>query len=323
MNGLAIRCSTCYAYCSVYAKSKRKHKLRYDRVNFLLSRNRRGSVDKPKTCSKVNTHIFAGLVVCGSCGSNFSATIDRRRADGWRPSIYGCSQRRNNKTSCKNKWISDITIGPFVFGFISNILRAQKGSITDPDKLEKKLLLGEPFDLVDHIDRESLVQLSTLFQENTSGIEYKPASVYTNSEKTDSQYEALTARKAKLENALKRLKAAYLYGDDAMSEAEFLSDRNRLLRQLSDIEAKLAEVQQQEPDEMLVSSEFQTKASYFLMLQSLMGDKPFDYEKYIKDADPEIPKAFINTVAYKIEATDGRITAITFKNGITYKFHYK
>ena len=54
-----------------------------------------------------------------------------------------------------------------------------------------------------------------------------------------------------------------------------------------------------------------------------MGDKPFDYEKYIKDADPEIPKAFINTVAYKIEATDGRITAITFKNGITYKFHYK
>ena len=295
----------------------------YDRVNFLLSRNRRGSVDKPKTYSKVNTHIFAGLVVCGSCGANFSATIDRRRADGWRPSIYGCSQRRRNKTVCQNKWISDVTIGPFVFGFISNILRAQKGSITDPDKLEKKLLLGEPFDLVDHIDRESLVQLSTLFQENTSGIEYKPASVYTNSEKTDSQYEALTARKTKLENALKRLKAAYLYGDDAMSEAEFLSDRNRLLRQLSDIEAKLAEVQKQEPDEMLVSSEFQTKASYFLMLKSLTGDKPFDYEKYIKDADPEIPKAFINTVAYKIEATDGRITAITFKNGITYKFHYK
>lgn len=295
----------------------------FDRVNFLLSRNRRSSADKPKTYSKVNTHIFSGLVVCGSCDANFSATLDRRRADGWRPSIYGCSQRRSSKTACQNKWISDVTIGPFVFGFISNILRAQKASITDPDILGKKLLLGEAFDLVDHIDHDSLVQLSSLFQEQTSGIEYKPASVYTKSEKTDGQYEALTARKSKLENALKRLKAAYLYSDDLMPESEFAADRNRLLKQLSDIDSKLAEIQQQELDETLISNEFQTKASYFLMLQSLIGDKPFDYEKYVKDADPEIPKAFINAVVYKIEATDGKITAITFKNGITYKFHYK
>lgn len=295
----------------------------FDRVNFLLSRNRRGSVDKPKTYSKVNTHIFAGLVVCGSCGANFSATLDRRRADGWRPSIYGCSQRRSNKTACQNKWISDVTIGPFVFGFISNILRAQSRSVTDPDILGKKLLIGEAFDLVDHIDSESLEQLSSLFKSKNNGIEYRPAAVYSKSEKSDSQYDALSSRKSKLENALKRLKAAYLYGDDSMPESEFLADRNRLLKQLADIDSKLAEIQQEELDETLMSDEFQTKASYFLMLQCLMGDKPFDYEKYIKDADPEIPKAFINTVAYKIEATDGRITAITFRNGITYKFHYK
>lgn len=295
----------------------------FDRVNFLLSRNRRGSVDKPKTYSKVNTHIFAGLVVCGSCGANFSATLDRRRADGWRPSIYGCSQRRSNKTTCQNKWISDVTIGPFVFGFISNILRAQSRSVTDPDILGKKLLIGEAFDLVDHIDSDSLNQLSSLLKSNSNGIEYRPAAVYSKSEKADSQYDALSSRKSKLENALKRLKAAYLYGDDSMPEAEFLADRNRLLKQLADIDSKLAEIQQEELDETLMSDEFQTKASYFLMLQSLIGDKPFDYEKYIKDADPEIPKAFINTVAYKIEATDGRITAITFRNGITYKFHYK
>lgn len=295
----------------------------FDRVNFLLSRNRRGSVDKPKTYSKVNTHIFAGLVVCGSCGANFSATLDRRRADGWRPSIYGCSQRRSNKATCQNKWISDVTIGPFVFGFISNILRAQSRSVTDPDILGKKLLIGKAFDLVDHIDSESLEQLSSLLKSNNNGIEYKPAAVYSKSEKADNQYDALSSRKSKLENALKRLKAAYLYGDDSMPEAEFLADRNRLLKQLADIDSKLAEIQQEELDETLMSDEFQTKASYFLMLQSLIGDKPFDYEKYIKEADPEIPKAFINTVAYKIEATDGRITAITFRNGITYKFHYK
>ena len=295
----------------------------FDRVSFLLSRNRRGSVDKPKTYSKVNTHIFAGLVVCGSCGANFSATLDRRRADGWRPSIYGCSQRRSNKTACQNKWISDVTIGPFVFGFISNILRAQSSSVTDPDILGKKLLIGEAFDLVDHIDSESLEQLSSLFKSNNNGIEYRPAAVYSKSEKADSQYDALSSRKSKLENALKRLKAAYLYGDESMPEAEFLADRNRLLKQLADIDSKLADIQQEELDETLMSDEFQTKASYFLMLQSLIGDKPFDYEKYVKDADPEIPKAFINTVACKIEATDGRITAITFKNGITYKFHYK
>lgn len=137
----------------------------FDRIQFLLKRNKRGGNEKGEVHIRKNIHIFAGILRCGGCGSNMSATLDRKRADGWRPSIYACSKRRNDNSSCSNKYISDITLGPFIFNYIANIIKAQKThSITTTiDTLQRKLLRGTMFGDVESISREGLEQLGTLF----------------------------------------------------------------------------------------------------------------------------------------------------------------
>lgn len=55
---------------------------RFDRVQFVLKRNKRGGVPEGETYIKKNIHVFGGLLSCGKCGSNMSATLDKRRADG-------------------------------------------------------------------------------------------------------------------------------------------------------------------------------------------------------------------------------------------------
>ena len=56
------------------------------RMKFLLTRNKRGGVPSHKTYVRKNIHVFAGLLRCGQCGSNMTANLDRRRANGFRPS---------------------------------------------------------------------------------------------------------------------------------------------------------------------------------------------------------------------------------------------
>ena len=297
----------------------------YDRVQFLLKRNKRGGNDRYDTFQRKNVHVFAGLIRCGSCGKNFSATVDRRRADGWKPSIYGCSKRRNNNSECQNKFISDVTLGPFVFTFISNLLKAKQAMHPNStaSTLEKKLLRSDIFLAVDSINNDALEQTLELFKENKTGVEYKPANVFTKSESTTNDYELLVARQKKLGTALNRLKAVYLYGDEGGSEAEYISERNKIVEELKSIESKLSAIQQSEIDISMYGQEFETKASYFLMIQELMADNYFNYQSFITAADPNVPKSFLNTVVDNIVATDGRVSCITFKNGISYHFTYK
>lgn len=58
-------------------------------------------------------------------------------------------------------------------------------------------------------------------------------------------------------------------------------------------------------------------------LEKLLDEKEIDYEKYIRSIELEIPRSFIQKIISRIEVTDGKVTAITFSNGITTKFVYK
>ena len=71
------------------------------------------------------------------------------------------------------------------------------------------------------------------------------------------------------------------------------------------------------------STEFIQKAAYFIMVEKLLDDRYVDYEKYIRAIDPAVPKSFLASVIDHIDADDGRVTAITFKNGIEHRFTYK
>lgn len=298
----------------------------YDRIQFILKRNKRGGVPEDKTYVKKNVHIFAGLVKCGVCGSTMTATLDRRRADGWRPSIYGCSKRRNNSSACANKYCSDTVLGPFVFNYIANIIRAKDSTSkrTPIDTLERKLLRGDVFAEVEHINSEALESIYQLLIGGQTGVEYKPQLVYNEGDATVDEISVLQERRRKCEKALHRLQALYFYGDEDLPEKDFIVSKKKMTDDLKEIDNRLAELHALGDEQCDADSdEFIQKASYFVMVENLLNERYVDYEKYIRNIEPSIARNFVVSVVQSITAENGRIKSITFKNGLTHTFIYK
>ena len=296
----------------------------FDRVGFLLQRNRRGGVPKGETYIRKNIHIFGGITKCGICGSLMSATLDKRRADGWRPSIYGCSRRRKQSSACANKYISDAAMGPFVFNYIANIIRIKNsGKNLSPESLQKKLLQGDPFLSVDSIGQDGLQQLCALLSNGETGLEYKPAFVMTADDVKVSEREMLLERKRKNETAMNRLRQIFLFQDSGIPETEYIVERQKLTDDLQRIEERLAQLNVEEESGPITDESFLKKASYFIMVEKLLDKKTIDYEKYIRGIDPTIPRDFIQSVVERIEVYNGNVSAIVFKNGMRHEFTYK
>ena len=295
------------------------------RIKFLLTRNKRGGVPASKTYVRKNIHIFGGLLRCAKCGSNMIANQDRRRANGIRPSIYACGSRRRKQTSCTNKYISDMVLGPFVLNYVANIIRAAKSydGSSDTELLSKKLLAGEAFSDVDSINEDALVELISAFNAADGAEEYRPQLALSGTEGTITEADTLKSRKNRIENALSRLNALYLYDENAMPEKDFVMQRADLSKQLEQVNSRLSEIQGRGEDAEVTSDSFIMKASYYIMANKLIEGGYIDYEKYIRAIDPAVPKSFLASVIDHIDADDGRVTAITFKNGIEHRFTYK
>lgn len=299
---------------------------RQDRIIETLQKRQRGKYGQYSTYQRKNIHIFAGLLRCGNCGSNMASTIDRARSDGWRPSVYICSRRRRFD-DCQNKYISDVTLGPFVLNYIANMIKASNsfGKTTSIDTLQKKLLRGEYFADVDHIGRPGLEELYNHLRDGVGTLEYKPQPVdAAESLAAISEKDILLSEKRRLERALSRLKSLFLYSEDTMAEKDYIVERKRILDSLEDVNARLEEVERTAAASLSLSDdEFLAKASYFIMAQQLQDKRFVDYEKFIRKIDPQIVKDFINSVVQNFCIKDGRIVSILFKNGIEHQFFYK
>lgn len=295
------------------------------RIKFLLTRNRRGTPTPGKSYARKHTHIFSGLMRCGICGSNMSASADRRRANGFRPSQYACASRRRKGTTCTNKYISDLTVGSFVLNYAANIIRAARNSAAgvQPDILERKLLRGETFKDVESINSEAIQQLLSSFAEAGDAVEYRPQYAFTSASGEGRDMDNLRARKRKLETALSRLNALFLYDDEAMPEKDFIVERTNIERQLAEADKRIAELAATGLSSSEDSSDFLKKASYFIMVNKLIEDASVDYEKLVRTLDPTAIRDFVLNIVQEVEATDGRITAITFRNGTAHRFKYK
>lgn len=105
-----------------------------------------------------NCNVFAGLIVCGKCGSNYQVTAkDRRRGNGFRPSSYACTGKYQKK-HCDNLNVSDVKIGPFMINYIAAIIDASKSRrfIKDTESLERVILSHIDFTDVAGISESSL-----------------------------------------------------------------------------------------------------------------------------------------------------------------------
>lgn len=299
--------------------------VRYDRMQYMLQRNRRGSTKHGDSYIKKNVHIFGGLCRCGLCGGNMAANLDRRRANGWRPSQYSCVNKRNDTAKCNSKYVSDVTLGPFVFSYLANILRitGSLASRLSAKTLQNRLLVGDPFVDVDYIENAGLNELLAILKEGKTGLEYRPSTHPAEDVAGADERTLLNDRRRRGETALKRLQALYLYGDSAISEKDYLLEREKILADVKKAEARLAELTKDDADALMPTDDTIQKASYFLMVENLLNSRTMDYEKVVRNIDPEVPQGFLRQTLNHIEVTNGRVTAIQFKNGITNRFIYK
>lgn len=290
-----------------------------------LQENRRNSPFSGKTYTRANVHIFSGLLRCWYCGSNMVATSDKARSDGWRPSFYTCSrQRRFN--DCPNKYISDLTLGPFVFNYISNMLRAKKsfGKSTTIDILESKLLRGETFEAVDHIERSGLEELYQHFKSTKGETLYFERKPQPEAPDEAEERDILLSQKRKTERALDRLKTIYLYGDgEGIGEAEYIFERKRLLDSLESTNARLDELEANASNQVTLSDEeLFAQVALFDVSHELTKTRHINYESMAREITPAILKEFVSSVCANFCIKSGRIASIRFKNGIEHKFVY-
>ena len=94
-------------------------------------------------------------------------------------------------------------------------------------------------------------------------------------------------------------------------------------RQLAETDKRIAELAATGLSSSEDSSDFLKKASYFIMVNKLIEDASVDYEKLVRTLDPTAIRDFVLNIVQEVEATDGRITAITFRNGTANRFKYK
>lgn len=299
---------------------------RQDRIIKKLQSRQRGQYGMYSTYNRKNTHIFAGMLTCGCCGSNMASTIDRPRSDGWRPSVYICSRRRRFN-DCQNKYISDVTIGPFILNYVANIIKASNsfGKTTSIETLQKKLLRGDYFADVDHIGQTGLEELYNHLRDGVGLLEYKSQPVdAAESLSAINEKDLLLSEKRRLERALNRLKTLYLYSEDTMAEKDYIIERKNIADSLDEVNAKLEIAEKTAADSLSLSDdEFMAKAHYFVMAQQLQDKRFIDYEKFIRKIDPQIVKDFMNSIVQNFCIKDGKIMSILFKNGIEHQFFYK
>lgn len=290
----------------------------------ILNENQRSNAIWNSSYNRKNVNIFAGLMTCGECGGNMVASVGKVRKDGYRPTSYNCCNRRRTE-KCTNKYISDLTVGPFFLNFVANLIKASDsfGKTTSIETLQKKLLRGDLFKDVECIERPGLEQLYDHLRSGFSGLEYQPSPSADMQQENAKERDLLLASKHQKERALNRLHSLFLYSEDSMSEKDYYTERKALQDEIEAISSRIAEIDESVASRSsLTDEEFIEKASYFLISQNLQDKRSIDFEKTVRTVSPKILKIFVQNIAQNFCIKNGQISSITFRNGLSVQFRY-
>ena len=289
----------------------------WQRCNDVMDRN----AERNSAMHRKNTHvhIFGTLIKCGECGSYFLSGLDRARTDGYRPSRYRC-RNRAHKHGCNAKIVSDITLGPFVFNYIANILKAYKAidTINTPNDLEKILLSGQEFKSIKCIDSGLNELFNVLKYAKTENIILSLSDKPKEAPSIRNQ-QNLQNQKNKFNRALERLENLYLFDDDAMSEKDYILKKNKIISALNDIEKKIKVISLSDHGHKH-NLDIIKKSATFLLTSELTDKNSIDFREMIATIEIQLAKDFIASIIESICVTDGQISSIMFKNGLTHQF---
>ena len=296
----------------------------WDRVNAILDDNSIKSTTSENPHIKKHVHVFAGGILrCADCGAGFQVSrLDKVRLNGFQPSLYVCTSRRTYR-ACDAPGASDVTIGPFVFNYIANIVRATKSraKISGPDDLERILLSGPEFEDVKYINRDDLdIIVQAIRGSVKGGVTFVPSP--PGSEKDTLEIEGLRAEADKLSRALDRLKKAFLFDDSGIPESEYLSTRSDLQERLTAVNNKIADALTGDSYSEAAELSFVNSASSFLLSYRLQSGDHIDYSDFASTVDKQVLKDFVSLVIDRIILKDSKIQEIVFKNGLRNRFIY-
>lgn len=295
----------------------------WDLCNHLMDKNTEMHNRQGMQHTGKNVHVFSGKLICAQCGAYFHAVKkDRRRANGFTPSIYSCGNHFG-KNTCQAAGISDVKLGPFVFNYISNIVQAscQRKKIHSPEDLEKILLSGKEFSSIAGISSEGLNAMYQLLTGRQVSASYTPKLLQAPSSNS-TEIEALKHKLEKLERALERLKKAYLFDDDSLSEKEYLETKAELESQKVACDNQLKSLTDTLCMGIADETAFIQSAASFLLTYEMQSDQHIVYSEIAPAIGHETLKDFVNLVIDKIVIQDSRPVSITFKNGLEHRFLY-
>lgn len=294
-------------------------------IDYWLDKNRRVK-GKTAHVQRKLVHVFAGLIRCGNCGSNYIASASRRLASGYQPSMYICSGRRRFH-ACKNRYVTDITVGNFVFNYVSNVIRLLDSFRPQwgPARIQRFLLNGKAFRDVTSLSHDTLRRIRLILLENTAGT----AEYHAADEQQQKNALAAQARKANLhaeleknQRALSRLTHLFLYAEEEMQQTDFLQEKRRLQEMISKLQGELAREEQASVfASSLTDEDFICQASRFLFQDAIKRGN-IDFPALVGHTGKPPLKDFINAVVSQIVVLDGRVTQITFTNGEIHTFLY-
>lgn len=248
---------------------------------------------------------------------------DSRKGNGFRPSSYACTGKFQ-KNNCDNMNISDVNIGPFIINYIAAMVDASKKrkNIRNIDDLEQLILSHINFSDVIGISEESLRNTMDLFSAQTSSLGISSLSTQDQDGSVISQKNKLEEELQKTNRALERLKKAFLFDDDGISEKEFLEMKSKLEIDRIQIENSLKKISQDSISANVNHIEFIKTASQFLMIHEINSGNFVDYKK-LASADEKTMKDFISSVVSGITVLDKRIVKIVFRNGLSHTLLYR
>ena len=184
------------------------------------------------------------------------------------------------------------------------------------------MLSGDEFSRIRYIDPSDLDIIYQAIRGTIapgSGVTYIPAPPDSD-KKNAPELSGLRTEAARLSRALDRLKKAYLFDDDAMSEAEYLSTRSEPPTRINN---KIADALTDESYSAAAELSFVNSASSFLLSYRLQGADHIVYSDFAASVDALVLKNFVNMIVDHITVKDGDPVEIVFKNGLRNRFIYQ
>jgi len=296
-----------------------------DRIVAILTENQRLRKERGQFDYRVkHTHIFGGILYCAKCGGMmYSSPVGKR--DGWEHSLYHCNNRRKSINLCDQQTISDTKVGEFIFNLILNMLNAQSAFTleTTIEQLQERILCGEPFKGIIGIEQEDLEHLhSLLLSGRLHGSIYGKADDIKSPVKQTAGIGKLKSRRNKVVRALDRLRNLFLYDDNAMSEKDYILQREDLEKELDEIDQQIA-VYEHDPGEAADDEIFIQKSSEFIIAKNLQGRNYIYYKRLAQSVEPQVLQSFVRQILTKVTLLDEQFLSVTFKNGIHLRFTHK